>query len=447
MPKGACRWIFAGVAAVLAASSGDVQAAGYALKEQSATAQGNAFAGATAGAEDPSYIFFNPAALGRLDGTQAQVVLSHVGPRAELRNVQGFTLDGTPISGARSQHDAARDETVAAFYGTTRLDHGLHLGLAVNTPFGLETRYDGGWAGRYTGVRTRLATLDVNPMVAWSPSDRLTLAGGFIGQYASGDLTNAIDFGTIGRANGIPGAVPGAQDGFARLSGDDLAYGFNLGALLEPVPGTRVGIAYRSKIKHQLRGRVDFRGDDAGIASTLRATGLFQDTRASLGLTTPAILSFGAHQDLGHGVAVMAEADLTNWSSLDQLETKFGNPRQPSSVSRAAWTDSWFVALGATWQPVESLSLRVGAAYDQSPIDDDLRSTRIPDEDRYWLSFGVGWQVLSWLGVDAAYSHIFMPNARVDSTAAGAGDPTRGSLHADYEEAVDIVSLAAKARF
>ena len=39
-------------------------AAGYALREQSTTAQGNAFAGATAGADDVSYMFFNPAALG-----------------------------------------------------------------------------------------------------------------------------------------------------------------------------------------------------------------------------------------------------------------------------------------------------------------------------------------------------------------------------------------------
>ena len=44
-------------------------AAGFAIKQQSATAQGNAFAGATAGAESPSYMFFNPAALGRFEST------------------------------------------------------------------------------------------------------------------------------------------------------------------------------------------------------------------------------------------------------------------------------------------------------------------------------------------------------------------------------------------
>ena len=446
MPTGACRAILAGLMMAVAAS-GKLSAAGYALKEQSATAQGNAFAGAAAGAEDPSYIFFNPAALGRLDGTQAQLVLTHVAPRAELREASGTTLAGTPIAGDRDRHDAARDDLLTAFYASARLGHGLHLGLAVNTPFGLETRYDGGWAGRYTAVRTRLATLDVNPMLAWTPGDKLTVAAGLVGQYASGELTNAIDFGTLGAGAGIPGAVPGTQDGFARLTGDDLAYGFNLGVLVEPVRGTRLGIAYRSEIKHRLRGRVDFRGDDAGIASSLRAQGLFQDTRASLDLTTPAMLSFGVHQDLGHGVAVMAEADHTNWSSLDQLEAKFGNPNQPDSLTRAAWTDSWFFALGATWKPVDDLSLRVGAAYDESPVRDSQRSPRIPDEDRYWLSFGIGWQALSWLGFDAAYSHIFMPDAHVDLSGASDGEPSRGTIRADYENDADVVALSAKARF
>ena len=43
----------------------DALASGFNLKEQSAAAQGNAFAGATAGAEDISYSFFNPAGLTR----------------------------------------------------------------------------------------------------------------------------------------------------------------------------------------------------------------------------------------------------------------------------------------------------------------------------------------------------------------------------------------------
>ena len=54
----------------------DALASGFNLKEQSAAAQGNAFAGATAGAEDISYSFFNPAGLTRHKGTKMPTRLS-----------------------------------------------------------------------------------------------------------------------------------------------------------------------------------------------------------------------------------------------------------------------------------------------------------------------------------------------------------------------------------
>jgi long-chain fatty acid transport protein len=46
------------------------QAAGFALIEQSASGMGNAFAGAAAVAEDASTIFFNPAGMTYIQGTQ-----------------------------------------------------------------------------------------------------------------------------------------------------------------------------------------------------------------------------------------------------------------------------------------------------------------------------------------------------------------------------------------
>ncbi len=48
--------------------AGQATAAAFFLKEQGATGQGNAFAGATAGAEDITYMFWNPAGSTRHDG-------------------------------------------------------------------------------------------------------------------------------------------------------------------------------------------------------------------------------------------------------------------------------------------------------------------------------------------------------------------------------------------
>ena len=89
--------------------------------------------------------------------------------------------------------------------------------------------------------------------------------------------------------------------------------------LLQPLPSTRFGIGYRSEIRHTLRGDVDFSGDDGGIANLIRgATGAFADTDANLNIRTPGSLSFGVHHDLTERVAVMAEAQWTDWSVFDR---------------------------------------------------------------------------------------------------------------------------------
>ncbi len=64
----------AAVAAALLGAGGEAAASGYLPREQSAVGQGSSFAGATARADDPSFLFFNPAALGWLSGYQAAVV-------------------------------------------------------------------------------------------------------------------------------------------------------------------------------------------------------------------------------------------------------------------------------------------------------------------------------------------------------------------------------------
>ena len=444
------RWsVLAG--GLILAGGGDAFAAGYALKEQSPTAQGNAFAGATAGADDVSYMFFNPAALGWVDKAEVSAGATLISPKVELRNASGSAQLGprtVAFTGSTHEQDIAEDAAVPVFYAAVPLPAGVRVGLGINVPFGLETNYDRGWVGRYHAVKSELQTVNINPAVAWRPVPWLSAGAGFQAQYVDGTLSNAIDFGTIGAANRIPGSVPGGQDGFARLHGDDWAYGWNVGAIVEPLPGTRLGVGYRSEIDHTLKGDVDFSGDQAGIADIIRRnSGMFTDTDAELGLTTPASLSFGVHHDLTERVALMAEAQWTDWSVFDQLTIKFDNPNQPDSITEEEWQDTWFFALGTTFKATEDITLRAGVAYDQSPVKGEFRTPRIPDGDRRWLSLGAGWQPYDWLGVDASFTYIDVDDTDVRLSASSTGNEGRGNLDADYDSYIILLGLSARLRF
>jgi long-chain fatty acid transport protein len=430
------------------AGSGRAYASGYALREQSGSALGNAFAGATAGAEDLSYMYFNPAALTRQSKTQVAPVVTAILPRLKMRDVRGDTAAGTPISGNNGGRNATEEHVVAALYGLLDLQDAFELeqkikfGIGVNVPFGVETDYRDGWIGRYHALHSKVLALNVNPALAWEITPGISLAAGLQVQYITARVTNAIDMGSIGASRGIPGSVPGAQDGRGKVSGNDVGYGFTLGALFEPWTGTRVGVGYRSSIEHDLEGDANFELGGSAVARALAArTGLFQDTGAKAHVVTPETVSLGIHQELSPRWAVMGEAQWTRWSRFDHLTVKFDNPAQPDSVTDENWSDSWFIAVGFTWKPDDTWTLRGGAAWDQDPTRDRRRTPRIPTDDRYWIALGAGWRPSASLTFDLGYTHIFLADAPINLARNQPGNEARGNLSGNAEGGVDIIAL------
>ncbi len=423
-------------------------AAGFAIREQSPTAQGNAFAGATAAAEDPSFMFFNPAAVAYQEGIQALAGASWIMPRARLEDASATTTLGGAIGGRREKGDVAEDIILPVLYGSWQISPEWYAGLGINAPFGLTTEYPDNWVGRYHAVKSELRTLDINPTLAFRPNRKIAVGFGLQINYADAELTNAVDFGTIGAASGIPGSNPTNQDGKSELSGDDWALGWTMGALVEPRKGTRFGLAYRSKIDHRLRGDVDFTLDGAGIGAALSAaTGGFVDTAAEAELDLPETISFGFYHEFDDAFAVMGEAALTRWDRFDELRVVFENPNQADSVTEEHWDSSWFFALGATWKPTEAWTLRIGAAHDQTPIKEKNRTPRIPGNDRWWVTVGASWQPMAGVDVSLGYTHIFVEDSEIRLTTGGAGNTFRGNLNASYDNAIDIVTLSGRIRF
>jgi len=395
---------------VLTAS--DAAAAGFALKEQSAAAQGNAFAGATAGAEDVSYMFFNPAGLTRHQGQQAAVVLSYIMPQGETKNANG-SVGGNPASG-----DAADDALVPAVYGMWSVNQDLKLALGINVPFGLTTKYDLGWAGRAYAIESSVESININPAVAYRINENLSVGFGLQAQRTDVTLSQQIPIGG-----------PPAQDPLFEVKGDDWAYGFNLGVLFEPSPQTRFGVAYRGRIKQEISGTATF-GPNA--------------TGANADLTTPDSATLGFYHDINEQWAVMGEVAWTGWSVFDQIVINMNTDigLGTAAIVPEQWDDSWFAALGATWRPNESWTVRGGIAYDQTPLSDQFRSPRLTDEDRTWVSVGAKYQVSPAFSFDFGYTHIFIKDAHVNITL-----PPTPTLTADFENSVDIVTAQATLHF
>ncbi len=444
------RIIF-GLTALATATAGFVPerayASGFALKEQSSTAQGTAFAGAAAGGEDISYMFFNPAAMALHPGTNFHASASYISPTSETKNAVATTAAGAPITGTPNSGDIGVDALVPAIYSSYQVTDEIFLGLAVNSPFGLATENNDGWVGRYHATDSELMTIDFSPTAAYKPFDWLNLGAGLQVVYASATLENAVDTSTIALA---PYAA--ANDSQAKVEGDDFGYGFTLGAIVEPMPGTRIGVAYRSEVDLTLEGDATFQLSPLGTlvnaaTTTPGGTGLLGKSDITADLTTPDSINFGVHHDINDQWSVMADGSWTSWSDFKNLTIKFQNPDQPNNTTVQNWNDTWFAALGTRFRPSEEWLLSFGVAYDESPIPNSTRTPRVPDEDRYWISAGAGWKPLEWLSLNLSYTHIFMPDPKVRLTVADPNNLARGNLSADYESDIDIVTFSGTISF
>jgi long-chain fatty acid transport protein len=440
------------VALTIAATLGPAPAwaAGFMLFEQSARGLGSAFAGEAAVAEDASTIYYNPAGLGWVPGTEIVSSGFAIIPSATFDDDGSHlnrALGGAPLRGGEGG-DAGGLALVPAIFAAHELGDGFHVGLGVSAPFGLETRYDRGWIGRYHALSSRLETTNVNPTIAYRPTDWLAIGVGADIEYAKARLTNAIDLGGVceifGAQAGLPagactalGFPPQSVDGAVKISGDDWGAGFNAGVMVAPWRATRIGLTYRSSIEHDLEGRATFFIPKK--ANVLRkASGALFDTGGSAAVELPERVSLAAYQELSPRWAVMADVTWTRWSRFDELVFKFENPKQPTIVQPEGWRDSFRYAIGVRYAPTRAVELRLGVAYDESAIPDaELRTPRIPDSDRVWIASGLAWRPVERLRLDVGYAHLFALDTSIRNRDPVTGHVIRG----DYSGEANIVAV------
>ena len=324
--------VFAG-ALMLAGGARSLHAGAFALSDQSSSAIATSFAGVAASAEDPSTVFFNPAGMAFLDGIQTESNYTYLHPRAEFDNKGSAYNFGLPISGSDGG-GAARGASISSEFITATVFKDekigqLSLGIGITVPFGEVVDYDPHWVGRYSSLRSQLRTIDYGISAAYRWKF-ISVGGGFDAQYSSAVLTQAIDFGLLGFAQGIPGFAPGKNDGVLRLEGSDVSYGFNVGAIVEYLqPGQvkfldtgRIGVSYRSGITQNYTGNITF--GKVPLA--------FQSPRARRGVPGTGgwrATAFAGDVHVLHRAGVCLAVQPAGQSDVDALEP---SPRHPDQL-------------------------------------------------------------------------------------------------------------------
>jgi long-chain fatty acid transport protein len=363
-----------------------------------------------------------------------------------------FTNDGSTPAAASNPalvgngEDAGETAFVPNLFFAMGLNPAWSIGLGINVPFGLATEYAPDWIGRFQGIESEVKTLNINPSLSYKISDAISFGFGVSYQRAEIDLVSAVNYSGIAfGAGGAPllaaAGGPGVE-GRNSTSVDGDAWGFNIGALFDVTPATRIGVHYRSSLNYETDGSTTFTNVPAAFAGVPALAAATSDGEVKLELDTPASFSVSALHKLGDRFELLADATWTQWSkiqSLPLMRTSGAASGQTLDTLTFSFDDTWRFALGANYKPSGAWTLRTGVAYDQSPVPDEAnRSVRLPDNDRYWLSLGATWRITPGSRLDFGYTFIHIKDASInnDQTARA-----RGIVRGTYKASVNILSV------
>jgi long-chain fatty acid transport protein len=409
---------------VLAGAGGPAVASGFYLTEQSVSSVGRATAGQAVIAADAATVVSNPAGMTELGSAQVMTGVNVLLPKTSFRN-RGSSAATPGTGGAAVSYGGGSGgnpfgaEPLPNAYAAVPLPlrgSDLWLGLGVATPFGLSLDYGSDWFGRYDSIESSLTTVDVALAVAYRALDGLSVGGGLNVQSIDVRLTSAVpDTLAIG------GPTP-ASDGRSVLRGDDVSLGFNVGLLAQPVPGTRIGIHYRSAISHTLKGRAS----TSGLGGELAAANASVDAKAEIRL--PDIVSVGVAQAAGSRITLLGEVQWFNWSRFGAVRVR---PQGGAGglVLPQDYADAWAIAFGGEYRVSDDVGLRAGFRYETTPTSDRFRSTGVPEGNNYSAGIGLSYRLPRGMAVDVAAFHTRADAGNVAvSRTFFAGTPAAGTV-------------------
>jgi long-chain fatty acid transport protein len=407
-------------------------AGGFYLQEQSVRAAGRAFSGEVADQGSQS-LWWNPAAIGGIEGIDAHVAVSAILPRGDVDYVNTLIVrpgqPPAPVGGVQRSHNPIRNGVLPSGAVAVTLSPQLAIGVAVTSPYSFTTNYAADSWARYTADRTKLRTYDIQPSVAFIPVPQLSIGAAVNIEYADASLSNY-----------LPNLSPLLRDGFQRLKGNGWDLGWSAGAQYR-VGALSIGASYKSSVRHDLRGAVE----TTGLLGPLAVGNSVISTRARF--RTPWQATFGARLAVTPQVTLNAQAVRFGWRRFDAI--RLGAPLNTAIPEN--YRNTWSFAGGIDYAVSPVWTIRGGVQHDQTPTRNGSRDARVPDSNRWNFAAGTSYTISHALTLDAAANYVTFKDASIDRlTAAYAGTGAQTPIlidgHVDHAHAV-VLSLGGHVHF
>ncbi|WP_068861460.1 OmpP1/FadL family transporter [Thermodesulfovibrio sp. N1] len=374
---------------------------GFAIYTQSSSSLGQS-AATIAHTEDASAIFFNPALINKLEGTQIQIGTTLMFPNRK------FTSD---YSG-KTYKEETDLHFPSTFYMTHKFNEKVSVGLGVFSPFGLGTKWPDDWEGRYITTKADMKTYNINPVISLQITPDISLAGGLNILYLDTTLEKKLNFSPL-------------PDGNQKFKGDGMGFGCNFGVLVDLTKDLSIGASYRSRIKVDIDGSLTH-----NLPSPLLSD-LFPNTNGKVQLTLPAQFHFGVFYKGLDPFTFEIAMRWEGWSSYKELKLDLEQPIFYSNtlITPKNWKDTYSFNVGIKYQINETLALLAGYLYSGNPVPDSTFEPTIPDANTHLLTAGILIKKKNF-NFDISYAYQKLQNRKKNNTIDD--NPLDVSFNANY---------------
>lgn len=367
-----------------------VLAGGFQLNQHGAKASG--MSGAfTAVANDPSAVYWNPGGLSYIKGTQFMFSSHFVTPSSSFRGISPDVEEYKVVK---------RTFYPSNFFASHSFDDNWAVGFGFTVPFGLGTKWDENWVGRYLALETELQIFTLSPAISYKINDDLSIGAGLNYSFANVLIKQKTP------------QTPFAGDAKITLEGKDKsAFGFSFGVMYKATSDLTLGASFQSNIDYDFKGTATSEG----------AQQLIQAKRLPMGdvvakLKTPFNLALGVAYKVNEDWLISTDFQYVGWSSYDSLKVDFVDPAYNDISSPRSYHNSFVIRLGTDYKISEDLSVRGGFYYDKKPVEDDMVAPSLPETDRLGFTLGAEYKLLDNLSLRGSFLYIRGNELKVENS-------------------------------
>jgi long-chain fatty acid transport protein len=373
-------------------------AAAFAVNEQSITYLGNAYAGTSSAVQDASTSYYNPAGLSYLAKKQLVVSGAYNHPHINLYDATATNSAGDVVTGANPSKPSA-NIFVPGLNAAYKVNKRVALGFSLVELFATDIKYEGNSIARYMATTTKINTIDISPSIGVMLHKKLHVGAALDFMKINMNLSSDVAWGDTGSE----------ALGYVNTYMNGWSYGYHIGVLYVPNKKVRMGLVYFSRFSPNLQGNVY-------SAQTLDF-GTPRPTYVTSNFSLPDRLNYSITTNFTRKLIGMAEVEWTHWSRLRTVTLKYNSTARPGTIV-FDFKNTWRFSLGGDYNFTRNFAMKLGLAYDQTPVNNSHISVRVPENDRYIIGVGMRYKLHRMLSVVGAYSHVFMRTFSISETAA-----------------------------